>query len=72
MNTWNKQSEEDGGKTAEEKKAEEEPKKKRKKLSYKDQIEWDGIEDKIAPKKSISVWKRKSLKREVISERYKN
>ncbi|WP_316276286.1 ABC-F family ATP-binding cassette domain-containing protein [Bacillus velezensis] len=33
---------------AEEKKAEEEPKKKRKKLSYKDQIEWDGIEDKIA------------------------
>ncbi|MBY8914782.1 ABC-F family ATP-binding cassette domain-containing protein [Bacillus sp. YC2] len=33
---------------AEEKKPEEELKKKRKKLSYKDQIEWDGIEDKIA------------------------
>lgn len=33
---------------AEEKKTEDEPKKKRKKLSYKDQIEWDGIEDKIA------------------------
>ncbi|RJS54610.1 multidrug ABC transporter ATP-binding protein [Bacillus subtilis] len=28
--------------------AEAEPKKKRKKLSYKDQLEWDGIEDKIA------------------------
>lgn len=33
---------------AEEKTAEAEPKKKRKKLSYKDQLEWDGIEDKIA------------------------
>ncbi|MCY7784163.1 MULTISPECIES: ABC-F family ATP-binding cassette domain-containing protein [unclassified Bacillus (in: firmicutes)] len=33
---------------ADEKPAEAEPKKKRKKLSYKDQLEWDGIEDKIA------------------------
>ncbi|MED0588814.1 ABC-F family ATP-binding cassette domain-containing protein [Bacillus subtilis] len=33
---------------AEAKPAEAEPKKKRKKLSYKDQLEWDGIEDKIA------------------------
>ncbi|MCY8817517.1 ABC-F family ATP-binding cassette domain-containing protein [Bacillus atrophaeus] len=33
---------------AEEKRTEAEPKKKRKKLSYKDQLEWDGIEDKIA------------------------
>ncbi|MBT2634426.1 ABC-F family ATP-binding cassette domain-containing protein [Bacillus sp. ISL-26] len=37
-----------GKQPAEEKKPEEELKKKRKKLSYKDQIEWDGIEDKIA------------------------
>nr|MCX3330829.1 ABC transporter ATP-binding protein [Bacillus pacificus] len=34
--------------SAEEKRTEAEPKKKRKKLSYKDQLEWDGIEDKIA------------------------